>query len=158
LKDNDLKIIIENLKDKVYKETKKEISKEEENEIFEKNNKCAQLITGITEQLSKKYNNTTSIKEKEELKFVTYSPTLKNCIYVTKYSYNYYSSVDYNDSYNYSSYIIYNASTNVKIDEYKYYHYNYDYLSDEDIKNNKKAYKKYILENTNYNVDLLEDS
>ncbi len=160
-KNNEVKAIIEDLKSQVYENTKKELSKDEENELFEKNNTCAQLITGITEQLKNKYENELSTTENEELKFITYSPTLKKCVYVTDYSYRYTNISDYTESYNYSSYIIYNATTNTKINDYTYYYYNYPYLSDEDedvkSENNKKAYAKYILENTNYNVDLLKD-
>lgn len=165
-KDEETKNIVNELKKDVYEY--KKLTKEEENEIFEKNNSCAILITSITEQLSNKYKNTDSkITEKEELDFIFYSPKMKTCLYSTEYSYNYIPSfLDYKNDYKdywYSSKIVYNASTNAKINEYKTY-YSLDYPliidkeeSEKETERNKKNYTKFILENSNYNIELLKD-
>ena len=50
-KDEKIKNIITDLKNMVFEKTKKELTKEEQGDLFEKNNACANLITGIKEQL-----------------------------------------------------------------------------------------------------------
>lgn len=166
-KDEKVKTILNNLKDEVYAEIKKELTKEEEDELFEKNTACANLITGITEQLASKYpeenkwSRYTTTKD-EEFEFIFYSPTMKNCLYSTKYSYDYSDHDSYKDSYNTNSKRIYNVSSKTQLEEFTtYYSYNYPYLDDEEradeTDKNKKGYAKFILENSNYNIDLIKD-
>ncbi|KPJ54991.1 hypothetical protein AMJ47_02955 [Parcubacteria bacterium DG_72] len=150
IEDERSKEIINKLKDEVYS---KKLTEEEKEEIFSKNNACAELATGINEQLKNKFESSYNISKEEELEFIFYSPSLKSCLYSTAYEYS--STVD--DYYNKHTKIVYNASTQSKIDEFTVYAYNYDYLDDEDIEKDRKRYVKFILENSGYNADLLKD-
>lgn len=158
LQDEKAKEIMMTLKSEVQSFQNKELSKEDEQDLFEKNNSCALLVKDIKEQLSNKYRKDTSggfvsySTEKEELDFIFYSPTKKACLYSTTYTYDY---DDYPDNYTKTEKKVYNAFTQQKEESFKYYAYKYEHWDDEDIQKDKRAYIKFILENSNYNADLI---
>ena len=150
IEDDRSKEIINNLKDEVYS---KRLTEEEKEEIFSKNNACAELVPSIKEQLKDKYKQSYDISKQEEFEFIFYSPTIKSCLYSTSYSHTN-STEDY---YSEKSKMVYNASTQSKIDEYTVSIFEHPYLTEEDAKNGRKNYVKFILENSGYNADLLKD-
>jgi len=164
--DENIKNTIITLKDEVYGIKNKELTEEQKRDLFEKDTACANLIFGIKEQLAKKYKKNTystfSATSKEELEFIFYSPTINACLYSTEFSYNNDNYDDYSKSYYTKDKIIYNASTNTQLKSVAtYYSSNYPYLSSEERKTtaekNEIEYIKFILENSNYNIDLIKD-
>jgi hypothetical protein len=152
-KDERIKNMMSALEESISKETKKDLTKEEKDKLFEKSNTCASLINGIKEQLSKK-------SQKETLDFIFYSPTNNGCLYSTTQEYNY-KGFTYDDSYSTSSKVVYNASNNTQLESYiTYYSYNYPYLSANEVMDqenkNRKKYNEYILKNSNYDTTLIK--
>lgn len=147
MKDDDSKQFIMNLRNKVKTlQTETAMNKDE---LFSKNNECAKLSPVITQQLSKD----------ETFKFIFYSPSMNACLYVIDY---HYSSPSLSKEYYIANkYRAYNASTNTKLKEFPYHYYNYPYLSkdaaDKESAMGQKDYASFILENSGYNVELLND-
>ena len=137
-------------------------SKIDKDTLFSKNTECAKLTSNIKDELLKKFKSTSTIKEKEELNFMFYSPTLNSCVYTTNYEYDYSNySLSKSEYYTKSSFRVYDVSSNKQLGDYPSYFYKYPYLSEEEantaVKNGQKDYKKFILENSGYNAKLLKD-
>lgn len=122
-----------------------------DNSSFEQDATCAKLIPGIKETLDKQTTGTS--REKEELVFIFFSPSLQSCLYVTEHA-------DYDKSYSSTRYkTVYNANTSTKIEQYRVYTSDdYDNPEEDRVSDrNSSNFVRYILENSNYNVDLLKE-
>jgi len=162
-KDEKTKNIIIALRDNVYSVKNKILTKEEENELFEKNTACSNLVSEISKHLINKEETSALSKttQKEKLDFVFYSSKMKACIYSTGHLNRYDNYTDYKRGYTIYNKIIYNGSTQSKINEFRVYSF-YNDLSDSESRskeeqNNQRNYYKFILENSNYNIDLLQN-
>jgi hypothetical protein len=154
-KQKDIKDLFEKLKNEI--DTKKiKYTKTEEDNLFNKNNSCISLTDTLEKKLSKD----------EELNFIFYSPTTKSCLFVATNKYRYSSGSYMNNnyvSYGYDTLKIYNSDGQSEIGSYIIaYSSDYPHLSKEKAEAaasaNKASFIKYILENSNYNVDLLKDT
>ena len=128
-------------------------TKKTDTDYFEKNTTCASLIPGIQSQLSERASDSVA---DEELEFTFYSPTLDTCIYVTDYS-----VTDYSDGYNNeTSKKVYNANTGTTLETFRIYSTKDrdDTNSNERSIKNQRDFVRYILENSNYKMELLEDA
>lgn len=137
-------------------------SKMDKDTLFTKNTECAKLSSNIKNDLTKKYKDTSFTKEKEELNFIFYSPTLNTCIYTTNYDYNYSSYLNgKSEYYSKNSHRIYDISSDKQLGDYPSFYYEYPYLTKEQadmsVKNGNKDYKKFVLKNSGYNAKLLKD-
>ncbi len=144
----------------LFEKIKEEISlkkvvytKEEEDDLFNKNNSCIDLSKSLEEKLP----------SEETLDVIFYSPKTKSCLYVATKKYRIEAN-KYNDysSYGRDIFKIYNSTNQAELGSY-ITAYSYDYPdksnSDADIETekNKANFIKYILESSNYNAGLLED-
>lgn len=138
-----------NLKGELQKK-QTQFTEEQQKNNFEANNKCVQLISDLAEKMG----------ENEKTEFIFYSEKLNDCIYVTR---NKYITGSGFDKTGYDEFFVYKSSTQQKMDSYLIgYHYNYTYGGTADEKteterNNKRKFIKFILENSNYSVDLIKD-
>lgn len=143
----ELKAMIEELQRKVND------SKTEE-KYFEQNTACAALVPGINANLE------TSIKtfistETREIETMFYSPVLETCVYVVNST-----TIENNPYKTIVRKQVYNGNSQSLIQTY--YIYSSDDYENEAQGNRsedeKRNFVKFILENSNYNVELLKDS
>jgi len=125
------------------KENKKDI------DYFDKNTSCVSLESSIKD----------SISSDDSLEFIFYSPSYDSCLYVVSNSYKKNPSDIYSYSYIYEK-DIYKAGSSQPIKTFRVYGSD-DY--DDEFENNKskkgvKEFVNFVLENSNYNMELLEDS
>jgi len=164
-KDEKTKSILTSLKDKVNAVKNRQLTKEEENELFEKNTSCSNLVTEISKGLkasdSKTVLGVTTTTE-EKLSFVFYSPTKKACLYVVEKNVRYSDINNWEKGYTTTTKLVYNASTQTLLGSYETFSLYYgDSDSDrksrsEETTENQRNFQKFILENSNYNIDLLK--
>lgn len=166
LKDEKAKNIIMDLKEGVEAVKSRELTKEEEKELFEKNISCSNLVAEISKKLTTSTDETFlgEVTIEESLDFVFYSPTRKSCLYVVERKKTYWDNNDWKKNYNTIEKIVYDASTQTLLQSYEIYSY---YGDDGDLeqknrrekdKKNKRAFAKFILENSNHNTELLKAS
>lgn len=151
-KQKDIKNLFEKIKNEINIK-KIKYTKAEEDDFFNKNNACINLSKSLAEKLS----------SEEKLDVIFYSPNTKSCLYVVRNKYRV-EGAAYNDfkSYGYDTLKVYNSTNQAELEQYIIdYSYNYPNKTEVDTKketeNNKSEFIKYILENSNYNVDLLKD-
>lgn len=119
-----------------------------ESDTFEKDASCADLTSNVKQDLG----------EDEEFQFMFYSPTRDSCLYSIEYSSS--SGSLFDDNYeSQTEYQVYDAHTQKMINEYEVRHSD---MSDEsslkeEVEVNRKGYVSFILENSGYNTELLED-
>lgn len=144
-KDPSIRASLEQVMDKV------ELAKTED-KFFEKNTSCAALAPGIKSSLTSKSSFYGQITN--EFEYIFYSPTLDTCIYTVHRTEpgDDFTSTHYKD--------VFNANTQSLIEGYRV-NSSEDYDDDSEESRSKQGtrnYIKYILENSNYNVDLLRDT
>ena len=125
----------------------KEVSTKKQNiSYFDKDTSCAALTSNIKNGL----------KSNEDLETIFYSPTLDSCLYVITQS---------NEGSSYNNYVsevykkIYKSTSNSAIESYKVYssdRYKND-ISEKESDSGARNLVRYILENSNYNVDVLQN-
>lgn len=125
-------------------------SKKSDEKYFEKNTACVGLESNIKANFSQYPSNN------EEYEFIFYSPTFDSCIYVTNVSY----SSSYGEYVSTETKNIYKAGLDSPIASYQVYSSdNYENKDKaEESKENVKKFVTYVLENSNYNMELLDNS
>ncbi len=113
-------------------------------DLFQQNTICSSLIANIKKELN----------TKEELDFIFFSPKLNTCIKVinSKEDYGSYESINYKKVYDANTEILKKTYRVSSDDDYK--------KPEEKLKSNsgKRNFIKFILENSNFNVKLLDNS
>lgn len=129
-----------------------QLSKLEQDNLFQKDTSCASLAQNIKDDLEK------NKLEQESFEFIFYSPTLNTCIYSTELrtSSGTYSAGNYSSE---TSKKVYNANSRTLLNSYRVYSSKDldDSAKSELSKNGRREYMKFILENSNYNIELLEN-
>jgi hypothetical protein len=139
--------------------------KDQRNDAFQKNTACGNLVNDLQNQLKNKSKDetflSTNTEETEKLEFIFYSPNLNTCLYATEYTYHYTDLKNYDKSWNKTAKKVYDASTNKELKDFTTYYYNYPYLNSDEAREasekDTRNFTKYILENSNYNIDLIKN-
>ncbi len=143
------------LKDLLVKANQEVTTKKKDGAYFEQSATCANLTSGIKANIKEEDGTYAYGITNRKFEYMFYSPTLDTCIYTvnkTQYPGSSFEGTTYKE--------VYNANSQTLINTYKIYGYN-DSKSESEAKKSqaeKRLYIKYILENSNYNVDLLRDT
>jgi len=159
-KDERVKNDLLSLKDSIS-----QAKKNQNDDAFQKNTACGNLVNDLQNQLKNRSKDETFLstnrEEMEKLDFIFYSPNLNTCLYATEYTYHYTDLKNYDKSWNKTAKKVYDASTNKELKNFTTYYYNYPYLNADEAREasekDTRNFTKYILENSNYNIDLIKN-